>query len=263
MHSQKTYLAILIPLALVIGVGVFFYVQKNPLGGSTASPALVTTPETASDTLPTNTEPSQIQKNTVANNATGTQEHPLAVLDKQRLEDIYNIQTALEHFWDIHGEYPYIHMYLNKLGRDGTACLNADGFQPAGCADPYMAVVPFDPGLGAYLYMSDGEDYFLRFTQDGKSETFPEGEGIYDLTIDGIVPLSYVQYVGEAGDSDGDQLGDAEETAVGWDPNNADTDGDGFSDFVEVMNGLNPNGDGELPNGEMIRQMFLMMATSQ
>jgi len=152
---------------------------------------------------------------------------------------------------------------LNKLGRDGTACLNAEGFQPAGCADPYRAVVPYDPGLGAYLYMSDGESYFLRFTQDGKSETFPEGEGIYDLTTDGIVPLSYVQYVGEEGDSDGDQLGDAEEIAVGWDPNNADTDGDGFSDFVEVMNGLNPNGDGELPNGEMIRQMFLLMATAQ
>jgi len=29
------------------------------------------------------------------------------------------------------------------------------------------------------------------------------------------------------------------------------------------MNGLNPNGDGELPNGEMIRQMFLQMATAQ
>ncbi|OIO19749.1 MAG: hypothetical protein CO029_00050 [Candidatus Magasanikbacteria bacterium CG_4_9_14_0_2_um_filter_41_10] len=262
MHSHKFYLAILIPLAIVIGVGVFFYVQKNSLGNSTASLYVATTTEAPTDVLP-NTEVSQIQKNSLASNTTGAKEHPLAVLDKQRLEDMYDIQSALEHFWDIHGAYPYIDMYLNKLGRDETACLNAIGFQPAGCTDPYMAVVPFDPGLGAYLYMSDGESYFLRFTQDGKSEQFPEGEGIYDLTTDGIIPLSYVKYVGEYGDGDGDQLPDDAEIALGWDPNNADTDGDGFSDFVEVMNGLNPNGDGELPNGEMIRQMFLQMATAQ
>ena len=36
------------------------------------------------------------------------------------------------------------------------------------------------------------------------------------------------------GDSDGDGLTDAEELALGTDPNNPDTDGDGFSDGVEV-----------------------------
>jgi len=37
-----------------------------------------------------------------------------------------------------------------------------------------------------------------------------------------------------SGDSDGDGLTDAEELALGTDPNNPDTDGDGFSDGVEV-----------------------------
>ena len=102
IHSQKMYLAILIPLAIVIGVGVFLYVQKNPLGSTTPDVAIDTASQQTTDTLQTG-EPSQIQKNTFANNTKGTQGHPLAILDKQRLEDIYAIQSALEHFWDIHG----------------------------------------------------------------------------------------------------------------------------------------------------------------
>jgi len=38
----------------------------------------------------------------------------------------------------------------------------------------------------------------------------------------------------DAADSDGDGLTDAQEIALGTDPNNPDTDGDGFSDGVEV-----------------------------
>ncbi len=59
----------------------------------------------------------------------------------------------------------------------------------------------------------------------------------------------------EAGDADGDGLGDDEEALLGTDPNNADTDGDGLDDGVET-GGANPtdptladtDGDG-LPDG--------------
>ena len=43
----------------------------------------------------------------------------------------------------------------------------------------------------------------------------------------------------EAGDADGDGLGDDEEALLGTDPNNADSDGDGLDDGVEV-GGTNP-----------------------
>ncbi len=41
-------------------------------------------------------------------------------------------------------------------------------------------------------------------------------------------------------DSDGDGLTDAEEVALGTDPNNPDTDGDGYEDGVEVESGYDP-----------------------
>jgi len=250
-------LSVLIPLAIVIGVGVFWYVQKNPMdgisstGSQTNTSAAQNTQRNVSDTANV-TKPTKIEKTTPQK-----AEHPLAVLDKQRVKDMYTVQSAIEAYKADHGSYPTTGGYPIIIGLSEFTCLNAEGFQPAGCADPYLDVVPHDPGLLAYQYNSAGADYILQFAQDGKSEQFPDGEGIYILTEGGIEASSIVQYVAEPGDSDGDQLSDADETAVGWDPNNADTDGDGFSDMVEVMNGYNPNGDGELPNGALIRQMFM------
>jgi hypothetical protein len=43
------------------------------------------------------------------------------------------------------------------------------------------------------------------------------------------------------GDTDGDGLSDAQETALGTNPNSADTDNDGFSDGNEVTAGTDPN----------------------
>ncbi|MBE2272216.1 MAG: SH3 domain-containing protein, partial [Anaerolinea sp.] len=49
-------------------------------------------------------------------------------------------------------------------------------------------------------------------------------------------------------DSDGDGLTDAEEIALGTDPNNPDTDGDGFSDGEEVAAGSSPLDAASTPN---------------
>ncbi|MFT5288767.1 MAG: hypothetical protein ACI82F_000824 [Planctomycetota bacterium] len=60
-------------------------------------------------------------------------------------------------------------------------------------------------------------------------------------------------------DADGDGLSDADEIALGTNPNNSDTDGDGLDDFTEVdiagggscPDPLNPDSDGDtLPDGE-------------
>ncbi len=45
---------------------------------------------------------------------------------------------------------------------------------------------------------------------------------------------------GGGGDSDGDGLSDADEAALGTDPDNPDTDGDGYTDGDEVTAGTNP-----------------------
>ncbi len=53
-------------------------------------------------------------------------------------------------------------------------------------------------------------------------------------------------------DTDGDGLTDGEEVNVyHTDPLNPDTDGDGYPDGVEVKNGYNPNGPGKLSNLNM------------
>ncbi len=70
------------------------------------------------------------------------------------------------------------------------------------------------------------------------------------------VPVKY-RASGGAVDSDGDGLTDAEELALGTDPNNLDTDGDGLTDYEEVRvhgtDPLNPDTDYDgLTDGEEV-----------
>ena len=60
------------------------------------------------------------------------------------------------------------------------------------------------------------------------------------------------------GDADGDGVSDADEVALGTNPNNADTDGDGLPDAQEVVRGTNPlnpdtDGDGLSDGDEVAR----------
>ncbi len=61
------------------------------------------------------------------------------------------------------------------------------------------------------------------------------------LAVAAIVVLSWVS--GQAPDTDGDGLTDAQEATFGTDPNNPDTDGDGLGDEVEVW--ADDDGDGK------------------
>jgi hypothetical protein len=74
----------------------------------------------------------------------------------------------------------------------------------------------------------------LDSDDDGLSDA---DEGTGDSDGDGIP--NYRDPDSEPSDQDGDGLTDAEEIALGTDPNNSDTDGDGIPDGVEV-NGENP-----------------------
>lgn len=72
--------------------------------------------------------------------------------DAKRVSDIRQIQTALELYYADQNAYPPTP--ATALGTGTALCLNATGFVDAGCASPYMGVVPSDPTspTGAYTY---------------------------------------------------------------------------------------------------------------
>lgn len=72
-------------------------------------------------------------------------------------------------------------------------------------------------------------------------------KAIYGYHPSGATDWDIVRAIAYSGatrdaDTDGDELPDREEIALGTDPNNPDTDGDGFLDGEEVRNGHNPLG---------------------
>ena len=73
-------------------------------------------------------------------------------------------------------------------------------------------------------------------------------QDVSDSTVDECVALvkERVQESDDSGilvvDTDGDGLSDAQESAIGTDPNNPDTDGDGYDDKTEFDGGFNPLG---------------------
>ncbi len=74
--------------------------------------------------------------------------------DAKRVSDIRQIQTALELYYADQNAYPATPAVA--LGTGAAVCLNATGFTNAGCASPYMGVVPSDPSSFAYTYTVSG-----------------------------------------------------------------------------------------------------------
>lgn len=81
--------------------------------------------------------------------------------DAKRLSDIRQIQTALELYYTDNNHYP-LATEVQRLGTPEKQCMNAEGFQPSGCKDPYMGIIPLDPpgGPGFYSYLSDGKQMY-------------------------------------------------------------------------------------------------------
>lgn len=87
--------------------------------------------------------------------------------DSARLSDIGQMQTALELYFTDNNRYPVASNLI--LGGPNASCLNAVGWQGAGCSNPYKAMVSRDPGNNAYVYTSGapGTTYTLSATLEG------------------------------------------------------------------------------------------------
>jgi len=82
---------------------------------------------------------------------------------------------------------------------------------------------------------------FVGFLDPGEVENTPEGFNFAstDTDFDGLSDYDEINIHGtdpNNPDTDGDDIGDLDETALCTDPNNADTDGDGLNDGVEDAN---------------------------
>jgi len=98
-------------------------------------------------------------------------------------------------------------------------------------------------GEAWYINPSDLKRYFLDRPADGLvlMKKFGTGNTSQNLTKIQIGLISNNNL-----DSDGDNLDNALEVAIGTDPLKLDSDGDGFNDYTETLNGYNPSGSGKI-----------------
>lgn len=89
--------------------------------------------------------------------------------DTKRLADLRQIGTALELYNNDENRYPIGADVA--LGAEDTACLNASGWQSAGCDGAYMGKVPNDPQSGHYIYSSatNSNYYTISAALEGSS----------------------------------------------------------------------------------------------
>jgi len=85
--------------------------------------------------------------------------------DSKRLSDIKQVQTALELYYTDQSTYPS--GSSSTLGSTNFICLNSGGFNATGCADPYMGLVPSDPGSNTYTYTGASSTYTIAATLEG------------------------------------------------------------------------------------------------
>lgn len=91
----------------------------------------------------------------------------LRARDSKRLSDLKQVQTALELYYTDNNAYPTAATAVT-LGNGSYQCLNSSGWAAAGCANPYMGLVPRDPGSNNYQYTSaNGSRYSISATIEG------------------------------------------------------------------------------------------------
>jgi general secretion pathway protein G len=107
--------------------------------------------------------------------------------DSKRLSDLKQVQTALELYYTDNNGYPT--STAATLGAGNYVCLNGSGFSTAGCDNPYMGLVPTDPGSGAYTYTaSTSASYSITAELEGAVGALTAGDII--VTPSGITNVT-------------------------------------------------------------------------
>jgi prepilin-type N-terminal cleavage/methylation domain-containing protein len=104
--------------------------------------------------------------------------------DAKRLADLQRLQTSLQFYFTQHNNFPGGTNVI--LGSSSAACLNASGWQPTGCTNPYLSQVPADPKEGQYLYTSATSSYFINASLEGAMDNY---QGKVRVTANGIQSL--------------------------------------------------------------------------
>jgi general secretion pathway protein G len=114
--------------------------------------------------------------------------------DAKRVADVKQIQTALELYSQDQNGYPAVAAPGQVLGAGTYACLGSGGFGAAGCANPYMGLIPAAPtpvdtgctgAQNSYTYTSTAStSYSLTFCLGGTTGTL--GAGTHTASQNGI-----------------------------------------------------------------------------
>ncbi len=88
--------------------------------------------------------------------------------DARRVEDINQIKTALELYYDANGNYP--------TTAQGTAALQTAGF---------MSAIPQDPQGNAYNYRGTSTDYVLYITMEDTNHKALQADTDGSVNVDG------------------------------------------------------------------------------
>jgi prepilin-type N-terminal cleavage/methylation domain-containing protein len=125
--------------------------------------------------------------------------------DARRVEDLGQIQVALEYYYDANGSYP-----IGGAGSDRPCWVNNDpsdfGCNPLGplVVAKYLPALPHDPGINTYTtfsntgcgvaqfyhYWSDGQRYLLGAVQESKGTTGCQ-TGDWMGPTDTLYPVQY------------------------------------------------------------------------
>ncbi len=111
-----------------------------------------------------------------------------------------------------------------------------------------IVLIPEKQGETWYISPKDQKRYYLGRPSDALEIMGQKGVGISNKNLYKIQPaVSYLN----GQDSDGDDLPDAFEEAVGTNINGQDTSGNGYNDKTEIKNGYNPlKKTGRFPNDQ-------------
>ncbi len=101
--------------------------------------------------------------------------------DALRLSHLQQLRHGLDLYFINKNSYPEGTNII--LGSGNFSCLNENGWQSAGCPNPYLNPVPSDPKNGSYMYTSASSTYTVSATLEGQIENL---SGVIRLNPAGI-----------------------------------------------------------------------------